>query len=378
MSAFFSLDTTYLVGLPLLAPGEGIDNNAIDSDSASPGRDGVGAFVYSTDTPMKICLLAIDDVFDTGLSVVLDTLETASALAPTARAALSLEVTVSAVRRRVRTHHGLLVNTAPLPAQRPDVVIVPALGAKTPETIDAALARRDVGDVCAIIREWSTAGALVAGACTGTFVLGEAGLLDGRTATTTWWLGAHFCARFPEATLDVSRMIVESRRVVTAGTALAHVDLALYLVRKKSPALADAVARHMLYDDRPSQAPYMVPDYLAHADPVVARFEGYATKHLASFSMALAARAVGASERTLERRVRAALGTTPLSYVRELRVERALFALRTTDDSLETIASAVGYGDAVTLRALLREKTGKGVRELRAARPHHAAKLERS
>lgn len=317
---------------------------------------------------MKICLLAVDDVFDTGLAVVLDTLETAAMLAPIERAPFAVEVVVSAVRKRIRTHQGLVLHASPLPSRRPDVVVVPALGAKTPATIDTALERRDVKDVCATIREWSGAGTQVTGACTGTFVLGESGLLDGRTATTTWWLGPHFRARFPGATLDESRMIVESRGVVTAGTALAHVDLALYLVRKKSPALATAVARHLLYDERPSQAPYVIPDYLAHADPLVTKFEGYANKHLASFSMSRAARAVGASERTLERRIRGVLGKTPLSYVRDLRVERAVFALRTTDDSLESIAESVGYGDAVTLRSLLREKTGKGVRELRAAR----------
>jgi transcriptional regulator GlxA family with amidase domain len=272
------------------------------------------------------------------------------------------------VRRRIRTHHGLALRTAPLPSRRPDVVVVPALGAKTPDTIDGALERRDVKEVCAVIREWSTAGTKVTAACTGTFVLGQSGLLDGRTATTTWWLGPHFRARFPSATLDESRMIVESRGVITAGTALAHVDLALYLVRRKSPALASAVARHLLYDERPSQAPYVMPDYLAHADPLVSKFEAFASAHLGSFSMAHAARAVGASERTLERRVRGVLGKTPLSYVRDLRVERAVFALRTTDDSLEAIAESVGYSDAVTLRSLLREKTGKGVRELRAAR----------
>jgi len=317
---------------------------------------------------MKICLLAVDDVFDTGLAVVLDTLETAAMLAPMERASFPVEVMVAGVRRRVRTHQGLVLSAAPLPSRRPDVVVVPALGAKTPAGIDEALARRDVGAVCAVIQGWSKAGTQVTGACTGTFVLGAAGLLAGRSATTTWWLGPHFRARFPEAHLDESRMIVDSRGVVTAGTALAHVDLALYLVRKKSPRLASAVARHLLYDERPSQAPYVIPDYLAHEDPLVSAFEGYAAKHLADFSMARAAKAVGASARTLERRLRAVLGKTPLSYVRDLRVERAVFALRTTGESLETIASAVGYGDAVTLRALLREKTGKGVRELRAAR----------
>jgi transcriptional regulator GlxA family with amidase domain len=152
---------------------------------------------------------------------------------------------------------------------------------------------------------------------------------------------------------------------VTAGTALAHVDLALWLVRRRSPVVARAVARHLLYDARPSQAVYVMPDYLAHADPLVEKFEVWARQHMVDFSLARAARAVGAGERTLERRVRAVLGMSPLSYVRDLRVERAIHQLQTTDSSLDDIAAAVGYGDGVTLRALLRQRTGRGVRELR-------------
>jgi transcriptional regulator GlxA family with amidase domain len=314
---------------------------------------------------MRLCVLVFDDVFDTGLAAILDTLETAMALAPAEAGRRLPEVTVASTRRRVHTHQRLSVPVAPLPRTRPDVVVVPALGCKTPETLGAALARPDVAEGCAVLAEWSRGGALVTAACTATFVLGTAGLLDGRAATTTWWLAPFFRERFPRARLEETRMIVESSRVVTAGTALAHVDLALWLVRRHSPVLARAVARHLLYDARPSQAVYVMPDYLAHADPLVEKFEVWARKHLADFSLARAARAVGAGERTLERRVRAVLGSSPLSYVRDLRVERAIHQLQTTDDSLDDIAATVGYGDGVTLRALLRQRTGRGVRELR-------------
>jgi transcriptional regulator GlxA family with amidase domain len=142
-------------------------------------------------------------------------------------------------------------------------------------------------------------------------------------------------------------------------------DLALWLVRRRSPAIARAVARHLLYDTRASQAVYVMPNHLAHSDPLVERFERWARLHLADFSITAAARAVGASERTLERRVRTVLGASPVSYVRDLRVERAVHLLQTTDETLEEIAATVGHGDAVTLRTLLRKKTGRGVRELR-------------
>jgi transcriptional regulator GlxA family with amidase domain len=318
---------------------------------------------------MRISVLALDGVFDTGLSVVLDTLETANSLAEGSRKGAPFEVTVLGLRSRVHTHHGLRVPVGRVGDRgpRPDVVIVPALGAKTKETISVALARPDVDDARALVRSWSTAGARIAGACTATFVLAASGIIDGGTATTTWWLAPMFRERFPAVTLDESRMVVASSRVVTAGAALAHVDLALWLVRQRSPSLAQATARHLLFDARPSQATYAMPDHLAHADPLVERFEHWARRHLTDFTLAAAARAVGASERTLERRLRAVLGKTPLSYVRDLRVEMAVHRLRTTKESIEQIAAAVGYGDGVTLRTLLRKKTGRGIRELRAA-----------
>ena len=313
---------------------------------------------------MHICVLALDGLFDTGLSVVLDTFETAGSLAT--RPELRHRVSVVGVRRRVKTHQGLFVPVTPLPRARPDVVLVPALGAKAPDTLAVALERHDVADACAVLKAWAAAGTQVAAACTATFVLGTAGLLDGRAATTTWWLAPFFRQLFPLVRLDDARMIVESRGVVTAGTALGHLDLALWLVRQGSPSLARTVARHLVYDVHPSQSAYVMPDRLAHTDALVERFEHWARRHLADFSLSAAARGVGASERTLERRLQAVLGRSPLAFVRDLRVERAVHRLQTTDDTIEEIAEAVGDGDGATLRTLLRKKTGRGLRELRS------------
>ena len=316
---------------------------------------------------MRVSVLVLDGVFDSGLSVVLDTLTTANDLTEGNRRSTRHDVTVCGLSRSATTQHGLRVPLALARGNaRPDLVVVPALGCKTRETILAALERSDVGDACDLLRSWTKGGARVAGACTATFVLALSGILDGGRATTTWWLSPVFRERFPRVTLDESRMIVRSRDVITAGAALAHVDLALWLVRQRSPALAQATARYLVFDARPSQAAYAMPDQSAHADPVVERFEDWARRHLTDFTLAEAAHHVGASERTLERRMRAVLGKTPLSYVQDLRVEMAVFRLRTTKESIEQIAAAVGYGDGVTLRMLLRKKTGRGIRELRA------------
>jgi transcriptional regulator GlxA family with amidase domain len=314
---------------------------------------------------MQICVLVLDGVFDTGLATVLDTLQTANELAQGARAGSHFRVTVAGVRRRAKTQQGLQVPLVALPRTRPDVVIVPALGAKSPSALEPALARHDVADVGAALRTWSRDGTLVAAACTATFVVANAGLLDGRRATTTWWLAPYFRQRFPLVTLEDSSMIVDSRGVVTAGAALAHIDLALWLVRRRSPALARSAAHFLAFDGRPSQAAYVMQDHLAHSDPLVEKFESWARRNLSKFSIDAAARSVGASERTLERRLRAVLGKSPLSFVQDLRVEQAIHRLHTTTQTIDEIADAVGYRDGVTLRTLLRKKTGRGIRELR-------------
>jgi hypothetical protein len=81
-------------------------------------------------------------------------------------------------------------------------------------------------------------GAAAAGACIGTFVLAEPGLLDNHDATTTWWLAPLFRQRDPRVRLDESRMIVKSGKLVTAGVALSHMDLAFWIIRHKSLRLA--------------------------------------------------------------------------------------------------------------------------------------------
>lgn len=317
---------------------------------------------------MKLSIFALDGVFDTGLAALMDTFATANELAaaqgfPSA----PFEVNLVGVRRTIRTALGFSARVEPLGAVRqPDWVVVPALNAKLPEPLIEALGRPDVRAAIARLRGWHAEGIGIAAACTGTFVLAEAGLLDHGKATTTWSLAPAFRQRFPNVDLDDSRMVVASRRVVTAGAAMGHLDLALWLVRQASPELATMVARFLLIDKRSSQAHYIVPDYVAHADPLIARFERWARDHLADgFSLQDAASALAVGPRTLQRRTEAVLGKSPLAFFQDLRIERAQHLVSAGCD-LETIASEVGYADSATLRTLLRRKLGRGVREMRA------------
>lgn len=318
---------------------------------------------------MKISVLALDGCFDTGLSAILDAFTTANELAGLQQPGESpqFDINVIGVRRDVRTGLGMRVPVKPVSAMgNPDWVVVPAIATKMPEQLLPALERRDVKDALALLRDSHAGGARIAAACIGTFVLAESGLLDGHEATTSWWLAPLFRQRYPEVRLDSARMMVPSGSFTTAGAAMGHLDLALWLLGQASPALAAVVVRYLLVDARPSQAPYMIPDHLARADPLVERFERWARDRLAQgFSLADAADAVASSPRTLQRRIEAVLGKSPLSYFQDLRVERAVHLLRTSRLNVDAIAAEVGYEDGATLRTLLRRKLGRGVKELR-------------
>lgn len=320
--------------------------------------------MFSIILAMRVEVLALDGVFDLGLSAVLDAFQTANELSDGPR----FEVRVAGVRRRVRTAQGFAVPLQPVDGTRPDCVVVPAIGFKMPGPLEGALARPDVRDAAALLRERATGGARMAAACIGTFVMAESGLLDDQQATTTWWLAPLFRKRYPRVQLEEGRMIVRSGRFVTAGAALGHMDLALWLIRAVSPQLAALTARYLIVDARPSQSAYALTDHLIHADPVVQRFEQWARGRLAEgFSLDEAARAAGASKRTLARRMQAVLGTTPLAYVQSLRVERAVHLLKTGSASVDEVAAQVGYSDATTLRTLLRRRLNAGVREIRGS-----------
>ena len=319
---------------------------------------------------MRIQVLALDGVFDLGLSAVLDAFRTANELIEASKIAIEpFDVKTVAVRRRVRTSQGLLVPLHPLDRRTPDCVVVPAIGDKMPAPLEKALSRPDIHDATDLLRDYAKRGATMTAACIGTFVMAESGLLDGHAATTTWWLAPLFRRRYPDVALEDSSMIVHSGAFVTAGAALGHMDLALWLVRRVSPQLASLTAQYLIVDSRPSQSVYALTDHLVHADPLGRRFESWARANVArGFSLNGAAKAVGSSKRTLARRLHSVLGKSPLEYFQSVRVERAVHLLKTTGASVDEIAARVGYADGVTLRTLLRRRLHAGVKDIRRSR----------
>ena len=143
---------------------------------------------------MKIDVLIVNGVFDTGLAAVLDAFATANELAlAQGLTSVAFDVRVVGLHRQVRTNLGVTVPVLPTRGcARGDWVIVPAIGQRTPEPLAAALATPEKQAAARLLRQWADDGAHIAAACIGTFIAAESGVLDGETVTTTWWLAPFF------------------------------------------------------------------------------------------------------------------------------------------------------------------------------------------
>jgi len=318
---------------------------------------------------MRIAILALEQMWATGLTVILDAFALANNFSTRQMGGSPyFDVSVVGVRKRVRSGHGFSIPVKPIKATlKPDWVIVPALNTGSPDRLLLALERPDVKQAKAQLLKWHAKGVRIAASCIGTFLLAETGLLNQREATTTWWLAPLFRKRYPNVRLDESRMLVSSDAVITAGSAMGHLDLALWLIRTVSPELSTLVSRYLLAEVRSLQAAYIIPNHLAQADPLIMRFEQWSRENLKEgFSLQGAAKALATSPRTLQRRCNAVLGKSPLAYFQDLRLEHAQSLLHRNDIDIGAVAAEVGYADGATLRTLLRERLGKGVRDLRA------------
>jgi transcriptional regulator GlxA family with amidase domain len=308
-------------------------------------------------------------VFDSGLAAILDVLDQANAMADEVPESPSWHATLIGLQPETRTGAGHLVTTQPAArVEGADLLMVPARAARRPaEVLDYVIGDQSL-PARTLIASTRDQGTAIASACAGTVLLAEAGILDGLRATTSWWLSPAFRNRYPTVHLDESRMVVASDGITTAGAAFGHVDLALAVVRTTSPTVADLVTRYLVIDERPSQSVYTIPSVLAQSDPTVAAFERWARERLAEpIGIPRAAKDIGVSERMLQRAVRRTLGTSPIRFIQDLRIERASHLLRTTELSLETISRKVGYKHPNTLRVLLRQRTGKTTTALRGS-----------
>jgi transcriptional regulator GlxA family with amidase domain len=203
--------------------------------------------------------------------------------------------------------------------------------------------------------------AILAAACTGVFLLGDAGALDGRRCTTTWWLSGLLARRCPAARVDADAIVLEDHGVWTAGAMISQLDLMMALIERFcGAALAHETRRRLAAPRRVSQAPYIAAGSLATGDRELAAFESFVAERLKS-AIALddAARALRMSTRTLARRIRAATGLSPSRLIQKIRLGGALNLIERTRLPLDRVAESVGLADATVLHRLVVRHTGQ-------------------
>jgi transcriptional regulator GlxA family with amidase domain len=262
---------------------------------------------------------------------------------------------VSAEGGPVPASNGMAIATRPLGAcSAVDAAVVPAIHYPGFKAFVRFLDGQ--GAVYEWLRTQWAAGAWVGANCTGTFLLAQSGLLDGREATTTWWLDRQFRSRYPKVDLHYRSVLTETDRLACAGATATYLLQAIRLVdRFAGPQIATQAAKSMLIDvSRTGHLPYLpLLTQPAHSDSMVERAQDWLQRNMArDVSMSDLARAMSVSDRTLVRRFGAAIGQTPLGYLQAVRLDAARALLEAGDMPVQSVAANVGYGDASSFSRL--------------------------
>ncbi len=268
---------------------------------------------------------------------------------------------VSEAGGQVATCGGLSIATEPITARDAfDVVLIPAIQYPGYKPFARFLDR--LSDCYPWLRTQWENGAWIGANCTGTFPLAQSGLLDGRVATSTWWLNRPFRARYPKVDLQFRSVLTEADRILCAGATATYLLQTIRIIEHfLGSGVAAQCARTMLIDvSQTGRIPYL--PLLAetqHGDALVSRAQSWLSSRMArAVTITELAAAVLVSERTLVRRFGIAVGQTPLEYLQSVRLQAARTLLEAGDTSVQSIAHQVGYQDASSFTRLFRREIG--------------------
>lgn len=236
-----------------------------------------------------------------------------------------------------------------------DIIITPVLFGD----LDPILKKVEIVDW---LKKQHEKGACLCSVCAGAFLTAEAGLINGRSATTHWKLASDFRNKYPDIILKPEKILIDEGDYICAGGITAYLDLCLYITgRFGSPELASTLSKLLLIDTaRQAQLPYQSYCFQkSHGDKEILRaqewLETHFTEHITIPKLANISRL---GERTFARRFKKATGDTPLEYCRMIRIETARKMLETTNKTVEIITNSCGYDDTSSFRRLFKQATG--------------------
>ncbi len=202
-------------------------------------------------------------------------------------------------------------------------------------------------------------GVLICGFCTGVFALGEAGILNGKRCTTTWWLHNALIQRFPKANAVWASELIDDNGIITAGGPLSWVTITLHIVKKLAgKETAKVVADFSVVDAIPKSQNLYVPEgFQAASDRFLVKAE-YAIRkaHYQMMNAKDLSKVMAVSERTLNRRLKELTGETPKAFIDRVRISHACTLLVTTNKSMKEIAFSLGYSDDSVFRRIFKQK----------------------
>lgn len=238
-----------------------------------------------------------------------------------------------------------------------DLIIVPAGGTESADDGSYVCGSKYSPSIEPLLDKLRAAvdrGTLVASLCNGAFVLGAAGLLDGRRCTTHWRHSASLAAKYPLAQVDPNVLYVDDGNVLTSAGTAAGIDLCLHIVRKyQGSVVANGIARRMVVPPHRDggQAQFVTSPLPAIRTETLAPLLDWMTENLDSeLTIGRLAARVNMSARTFARKFAAETGTTPARWLNDQRVLAAQQLLENSDLSMDSIAEVVGFGNAAALR----------------------------
>ncbi|TGQ45851.1 MULTISPECIES: helix-turn-helix domain-containing protein [unclassified Mesorhizobium] len=282
-------------------------------------------------------------------------------LVNTIRGAPAISFEFVARQADATTTPGISFHTRREPSRRMDLLILLAMpGMQVPELV-AAL-EEESRHARPLISRARRERAIIAAHCGAGYFLADAGLLDRKRATISWWLKADAQRRFPKVRWDASRVLIGDGRIYTCGGGFSGLELGRALLRDLGFAKEEQLVRKLLVlpPSRQVQTPYEFPltDLLPSQEPFRDRIEALSRTKLGALDLAFLGEQLGLTPRTLARRFSDELHTTPGRWIQDQRLEAAKTLLESTRLGIAEICYQVGYQDTASFSRLFSRAVG--------------------
>ncbi len=237
-----------------------------------------------------------------------------------------------------------------------DLLLIPTIGG------DIASVIADNQHLFVYMKTLHKLGADIAGNCTGNFLLAEAGLLEGMTATTHWGYADQFRDRYPDIQLQEEKMITSKDSVFCAGGGVAWFDLAILLIERYCghQVATDTAKAHVMDLGRTNQSIYASTRRKKfHQDSIILHLQDYIEEHFTKvITLDELAGIANMTLRTMSRRFKQATGQSPGQYLQSIRLEHARKLLESSNAPLEDVVQQIGYDDLSSFSRLFKRECG--------------------